>query len=414
MRRDHWRRRNRRGRQRSHEKCARPHHSGGQPGSVIRPCETKRVDVTSPIPFLDLTRQIPPIQDELRDVFQRVIDSCHFASGPFVEAFEAEFARYCGVRHCVCVNSGTSALHLALIACGVKAGDEVITVPFTFIATAWAISYIGAKPVFVDIEPETYTIDASQVEKAITSRTRAILPVHLYGQMADTNPLKEICQRHNLALIEDAAQAHGAEYFGKRAGSIGSVGCFSFYPTKNLGAIGEGGAITTNDDVIAQRVRALRDHAQSTKYRHEELGFNYRMDGLQAAVLNVKLRYLDRWNSARRVLAAYYHNLLKDSPLTLPFEAEGRSHVWHLYVVTHPERDRLRQALAEAGIQTGLHYPIPIHLQLAYAHLGYQAGDVPVAEQVARACLSLPLYPELTEEEHICIVQTVKATSQKL
>ena len=257
-------------------------------------------------------------------------------------------------------------------------------------------------------------MEMSQVEKAITSRTRAILPVHLYGQMAEMNSLKEICQRHNLALIEDAAQAHGAEYFGQRAGSIGRVGCFSFYPTKNLGAFGEGGAITTDNDAIAERVRVLRDHAQSTKYRHEELGFNYRMDGLQAAVLSVKLRYLDRWNSARKDLAARYHSLLADTTLTLPEEADGRHHVWHLYVTRHPERDRLRQGLTEAGIETGLHYPIPVHLQPAYSYLQHRTGNFPVAEGAARDCLSLPLYPELTAEEQIRVVENMKMTSRKL
>src|SRR5712691_2892160 len=224
---------------------------------------------------------------------QTVIEECAFASGPAVAAFETAFAQYCGVRHCIGVNSGTSALHLALIACGVGPGDEVITVPMTFIATSWAISYVGARPVFVDIEPHTYTMDAQQVERAITSRTRALLPVHLYGQTADVNPLLDICERYGLVLIEDAAQAHGAEYYGGRAGGLGRVGCFSFYPGKNLGAYGEGGAITTNDEEIAKRIRALRDHAQSEKYRHEEVGFNYRMDGIQWAVLQVKLRHLD-------------------------------------------------------------------------------------------------------------------------
>jgi dTDP-4-amino-4,6-dideoxygalactose transaminase len=368
----------------------------------------------NPVPFLDLKRQCSPIQDEIRDAFQRVLDTCHFASGPFVETFEREFARYCGVRHCVCVNSGTSALHLAVLACGVGPGDEVITVPFTFIATAWAISYVGAKPIFVDIEPESYTIDVSQVERAITPRTRAILPVHLYGQMADMTPLKQICERHNLALIEDAAQAHGAEYFGQRAGSIGRVGCFSFYPTKNLGAVGEGGAITTDDDAIAERARALRDHAQTTKYKHEELGFNYRMDGLQAAVLTVKLKYLDRWNSARRDLAARYNSLLSDTPLALPMEANGRRHVWHLYVVGHSKRHSLRETLTKAGIETGLHYPIPVHLQPAYAHLQHAAGNFLVAEKASRECLSLPLYPELSEEEQIRVAEIIQIASQKL
>jgi dTDP-4-amino-4,6-dideoxygalactose transaminase len=360
------------------------------------------------IPFLDLRRQYAAIRDEIHDAMQSVLDQCLFASGPAVAAFEAEFARYCGVRYCVGVNSGTSALHLALIACGIGPGAEVITVPMTFVATAWAISYVGAHPVFVDIEPDTCTMDVSQVERAITSHTRALLPVHLYGQMADLNPLLDICERHGLVLIEDAAQAHGAGYHGRRAGGAGRVGCFSFYPGKNLGAYGEGGAITMNDDTIAARVRALRDHAQSGKYQHEELGFNYRMDGIQGAVLGVKLRHLDSWNAARCQVATRYQAMLGDTPLTLPCEAEGRHHVWHLYVVRHAMRDRLQQALAAAGIGSGLHYPIPVHLQPAYAHLRHRVGDFPVAEQVGRECLSLPMYAELDEEEQDRIAYTIR------
>jgi dTDP-4-amino-4,6-dideoxygalactose transaminase len=360
------------------------------------------------IPFVDLKRQYVAICDEVHQAIQDVLDQCAFASGPAVAAFEAEFARYCGVRHCVGVNSGTSALHLALIACGVGPGDEVVTVPMTFVATAWAISYVGAQPVFVDIEPDTCTIDISQVERAITSRTRAILPVHLYGQMAHLDPLLEICERHGLALIEDAAQAHGAMYYGRRAGAVGRIGCFSFYPGKNLGAYGEGGAITTNDDAIAARVRTLRDHGQSGRYRHEELGFNYRMDGIQGAVLSVKLRHLECWNARRHQVAMRYRGLLGDTLLVLPDEMEGRRHVWHLYVVRHEERDRLQQALAAAGVATGLHYPIPVHLQPAYAHLGYRVGEFPVAEQVAQQCLSLPIYPELSKEGQEHIAQILK------
>jgi dTDP-4-amino-4,6-dideoxygalactose transaminase len=383
--------------------------SDGHPARALDQVEEEAVATQDElIPFVDLKRQYAAIRDEVHQAIQDVLDQCAFASGPAVAAFEAEFARYCGVRHCVGVNSGTSALHLALIACGVGPGDEVITVPMTFVATAWAISYVGARPVFVDIEPETYTMDVEQVERAVTSRTRAILPVHLYGQMAHLDPLLELCERHGLALVEDAAQAHGATYYGRRAGAVGRVGCFSFYPGKNLGAYGEGGAITTNDDAMAARVRALRDHGQSGKYRHEELGFNYRMDGIQGAVLGVKLRRLDRWNAARRQVAARYRVMLGDTPLVLPREAEGRGHVWHLYVVRHAERDRLQQALAAAGIATGLHYPIPVHLQPAYAHLGHGVGEFPVAEQVAQQCLSLPIYPELGAEEQAHIVQVVK------
>jgi dTDP-4-amino-4,6-dideoxygalactose transaminase len=366
------------------------------------------------IPFVDLKRQSAAISNEIHNAMQRVLDECAFASGPAVAAFEAEFARYCGARHCVCVASGTSALHLALISCGVGPGDEVITVPMTFVATAWAISYVGARPVFVDIEPHTYTMDVSQVEDAITPRTRAILPVHLYGQMAYLDPLLEICKRHGLALVEDAAQAHGAMYDGRRAGAVGRVGCFSFYPSKNLGAYGEAGAITTNDDAIATRVRALRDHAQSERYRHGELGFNYRMDGMQGAVLSVKLRYLECWNAIRRQVAMRYRALLGDTPLALPDEAEGRHHVWHLYVVRHAKRDRLQQVLTAAGIGSGLHYPIPVHLQPPYAYLGHRVGDFPVAEQVGRECLSLPIYAELSEGEQDRVVQTLRQAMREV
>jgi len=360
------------------------------------------------IPFVDLKRQYASISDEIHAAIDSVLNECSFASGPAVAGFEAEFARYCGVRHCIGVNSGTSALHLALIACGVGAGDEVITVPMTFVATAWAISYVGARPVFVDIEPDTCTMDVIQVERAITPRTRAIIPVHLYGQMAQMDPLVELCERRGLALIEDAAQAHGALDRGRSAGGVGRVGCFSFYPGKNLGAYGEGGAITTNDDQIAVRLHRLRDHAQAKRYYHDELGFNYRMDGLQGAVLRVKLRHLDAWNAARRQVAIRYSIMLGETALTLPQEAEGRRHVWHLYVVRHPDRDRLRNALTEASIATGLHYPVPVHLQPAYAHLGHRVGDFPVAEHVGYECLSLPIYPELLEPEQDRIAQILK------
>jgi dTDP-4-amino-4,6-dideoxygalactose transaminase len=382
------------------------------PQTVFNPLEAEAVTTQyDVIPFVNLKRQYTAICDEVHQAIQEVFDQCAFASGPAVAAFEADFARYCGVRHCICVNSGTSALHLALLACGVGPGDEVITVPMTFVATAWAISYVGARPVFVDIEPDTFTIDINQVERAISSRTRAILPVHLYGQMAQLDPLVEMCKQHGLALIEDAAQAHGAMYYGRRAGAVGRVGCFSFYPGKNLGAYGEGGAITTNDDTIAARARSLRDHAQSERYRHEEVGFNYRMDGLQGAVLSVKLRHLERWNATRCQVATRYRALLEDTLLALPDEAEGRRHVWHLYVVRYPERDRLQQALAAAGIATGLHYSIPVHLQPAYASLGYRLGDFPVTEKVAQECLSLPIYAELSEKEQERIARILKQTS---
>ena len=360
--------------------------------------------VSEAIPFFDLTRQYASIQSEINAAIQQTLDRGSFASSHAVAAFENEFARYSGVRHCVCVNSGTSALHLAIIASGVRHGDEIITVPFTFIATAWAISYVGARPIFVDVEPNTCNIDVDRIARAISPKTRAILPVHLYGQMADLEPIRDICTRRGLKLIEDAAQAHGAEYKGRRAGGYGDIGCFSFYPTKNLGAFGEGGAITTDDDTIADRVRRLRDHAQPNKYRHEELGYNYRMDEMQGAILRVKLHYLETWNTARTKIAEHYLNKLVRTPLALPFESRERRHVWHQFVVRSSERDKLCRELSEVSIGTGLHYPIPLHLQPAYSHLGYQRGDFPVAEKLASECLSLPMFPELkkTEIDRVC------------
>ena len=357
------------------------------------------------VPFLDLQAQYRGIRSEVIDAMIDVADSTRYALGPRVTDFEARFADYTGSSHCVAVNSGTSALHLALIAAGVGPGDEVITVPMTFIATTWAISYVGATPVFVDVDPVTYTMDVDRVESRITPKTKAILPVHLYGQPVDIAPLLEIAARHGIPVIEDAAQAHGATYRDRPAGSWGLLGCFSFYPGKNLGAAGEGGAVVTNDSAIADRLRALRDHAQSERYHHEELGFNYRMDAIQGAVLGVKLRHLDSWITARRAHAATYGELLAGLPLQLPIEASDRQHAWHLYVVLTPERDRLQAELDAAGISTGLHYPIPVHLQRAYAQLGHQAGDFPVAERVAAECVSLPMYPELNRDQ----VQAVAA-----
>ncbi len=356
------------------------------------------------IPFVDLSRQGVEIRGEIDAAIQRTLDLGTFASNQAVASFEDDFARYCGTRHCVAVNSGTSALHLALIAGSVQAGDEVITTPFTFIATSWAVSYVGARPVFIDVDPRTGNLDVEQIARAIGPKTRAILPVHLYGQMADLEPIRELCHKHGLALIEDAAQAHGARYQGHRAGSYGDLGCFSFYPTKNLGAFGEAGAITTNDEKLAARLRQLRDHAQIEKYRHEEIGFNYRMDELQGAILGIKLRHLEGWNLTRSELAKTYTSKLANTAVTLPSESPGRKHVWHLFVVHSPQRDKLRDALSQAGISTGLHYPIPLHLQPAYKFLGYKPGDFPVAEKLANECLSLPLFPELkqTELDRVC------------
>ncbi len=359
------------------------------------------------IPFLDLKAQYAGVRDEIRQAICDVADSTGYILGPRVAAFEDAFADYIGTRHCVAVNSGTSALHLALICAGVQPGDDVLTVPMTFVATSWAISYAGARPVFVDIDPATCTMNVEQVEERITPRTRAILPVHLYGQPADMAPLLEIGRRHGIPVIEDGAQAHGARYRGVGAGTLGQSGCFSFYPGKNLGACGEGGAVVTDDPAIADRCKRLRDHAQGERYHHDELGFNYRMDAFQGAVLEIKLRRLQSWIEARRRVAARYHDALADLPLTLPVEARDRRHVWHLYVVRHPERDRIRKALDERGVQTGLHYPIPVHLQKAYAHLGHQPGDFPVAEQVARECFSLPMYPELSTAQQDRVIEAL-------
>ncbi len=361
---------------------------------------TEVIDLTrTEVPFLDLQAQYGAIRNDIVSAMISVADSTRYALGPRVTDFERRFASYTGADHCVAVNSGTSALHLSLIAAGVGPGDEVITVPMTFIATTWAISYVGATPVFVDVDPVSYTMDTEQVEARITSRTKAMLPVHLYGQTADMSPLLDIGRRHGIPVIEDAAQAHGAGYRDRTAGSMGLLGCFSFYPGKNLGAAGEGGAVVTNDGAIADRLRSLRDHAQSERYHHKELGFNYRMDAIQGAVLGVKLRHLDSWLSARRAHAATYRELLDGLPIQLPTELSDRKHVWHLYVVLHPERDRLQAELDAVGISTGLHYPIPVHLQAAYSHLGHRVGDFPVAERVANECLSLPMYPELDRDQ---------------
>jgi dTDP-4-amino-4,6-dideoxygalactose transaminase len=360
-----------------------------------------------PIPFLDLGAQFETIRGEVLEALREVAESSTYVLGPRVAEFEEAFAAYAGSRHCVAVNSGTSALHLALICAGVQPGDEVITVPMTFIATSWAVSYIGAKPVFVDVDPVTYTMDVRQVEKRITRRTRAILPVHLYGQPADLDPLLEIGRSRGIPVIEDAAQAHGAAYHGQGAGTLGLCGCFSFYPGKNLGAYGEAGAVVTDDDDIARRLRSLRDHAQSRRYHHAELGFNYRMDAFQGAVLGVKLKHLEAWTEARRRLADRYRERLARLPLKFPVEAAGRRHVWHLFVVLHPRRDEIRRELELRGIPTGLHYPVPVHLQDAYSHLEHRAGDFPIAERVASNCFTLPLYPEMTDEQQDRVIDAL-------
>lgn len=351
------------------------------------------------VPYLDLHAQYEALRAQILAALKEICDSTSFAQGPATADFEAKFAAYCGVDHCVSLNSGTSALHLALRCLDVGPGDEVVTVSMTFIATAWAISYVGATPVFVDIDPVRRTLNPGKLEAAITSRTKAIIPVHLYGMPADMDRIMAIAERHGLPVIEDAAQAHGAKYRGRRVGEFGQIASFSFYPGKNLGAYGEGGALTTNDASLARRARSLRDHAQSQKYLHDEIGYNYRMDSFQGAVLSIKLKYLDEWNTARMNCARHYTELLKDSSYKLPAHISDSECVWHCYVIESPARDRVRSALQDVGIQSAVHYPMPVHLQKAYAHLGYRSGDLPVTEALCEHCLSLPIYPELSKEK---------------
>lgn len=365
----------------------------------------------SGVKFLDLKTQYLAIKDEVDAAVLDVLDSATYVLGPKVQAFETAFARAHETTHGVAVNTGTSALHVALLAERIGAGDEVITVPMTFTATVAVIRYTGATPVFVDVDPETFTMDPTQIVDKITPRTRAILPVHLYGQAADMGPIMEIARAHGLKVIEDCAQAHLATYQGRPVGGIGNYGCFSFYPGKNLGAYGEGGLVTTNEDASAEQMRLLRDWGQVRKYHHEMLAYNYRMDGIQGAVLGVKLRYLDRWTEERRSRAALYRDLLDGSGLHVATESADRRHVYHIFSVFHDERDRLQAHLAQAGIQSGLHYPFPVHLQKAYADLGHKPGDFPVSEQVAKTQLSLPMYPELLDSEVARVVEALKSFS---
>jgi len=367
----------------------------------------KTTQLNGPVTYLDLPAQIRSIRPKLDAAIARVLDSCAFCLGPEVEQFEKDFARYCGADHCIGFNNGTSALHVAMLLLGIGPGDEVITTPFTFVATSWAICYAGARPVFVDIDENTLNLDPGIVERAITSRTRAILPVHLYGHPADLDRLLAISRHHNLPLIEDAAQAHGAKYRGRSVGTFGKMSCYSFYPGKNLGACGEGGALVTNDAALAKRARALRDHGSNRRYYHDEVGYNYRMEGIQGAVLGVKLEYLDAWTTERRRVAQRYDELLADTPLQLPGEADYAQSARHLYVVRHPLRDQLKAHLDAHQIGCGMHYPLPLHLQKAFAHLGYKTGDFPVSEKAANECLSLPIYPELTEQEIRTVTDTI-------
>ena len=362
------------------------------------------------IPLVDLAAQFQPIKGDVMRAIEGVLGSMQLFLGPQAQAFEAEFAAYCGTMSCVSVANGTDALHLALRAAGVGPGDEVITVAHTFFATTEAIVMSGAVPVYVDIDPHTYLIDVAQIEARISSRTKAIVPVHLYGQMAEMDTIMDIAARHNLVVIEDAAQAHGAEYHGRRAGSIGQLGCFSFYFSKNLGAYGESGAIVTSDPQLAERLRSLRDHGSTQRYHHDEFGFNSRMDEIQAAVLRIKLAHLDEWNTLRRAHAGAYSRLLADADLRLPVTAAERTHVYYVYVVGSPRRAELQRRLADRGVGTAIHYPIPTHLQPATRHLGYAAGDLPQTERAADEVLSLPMYAELTLDQLEYVAASARMT----
>jgi len=362
------------------------------------------------VPFLDLKIQYKQIEHEIIPMLTEAMANAAFVGGPQVTGFETEFAAFCESKFCIGVNSGTDALRFALMAIGIGAGDEVITVPNTFIATTEAISQVGATPVFVDVRKDTCNMDVSLIEARINKKTRAILPVHLYGQTVDMDPIMDIAKKHNIAVIEDACQAHGALYKGRKAGSMGIAGCFSFYPGKNLGAYGEAGAVITQDEGIAAKIRMLRDHGQEQKYYHAMEGYNGRLDAIQAGVLRIKLKRLAGWNESRRQNAQYYNELLSEiDGVTIPVEADFANAVYHLYVIFVDNRDALQKYLADKGIGTGLHYPVPLHLQKAYSHMGHKEGSFPVAENAAKRLLSLPMFPELTREQIKYVCDTIKA-----
>jgi len=364
------------------------------------------------IPFVDLKAQYHSIKQEVDAAILKTIESCQFTLGSEVAAFENDFAAYSQVKHGIAVNNGTSALHLALLAAGIGEGDEVITVPFTFVASVAAIYYSRATPVFVDIDPRTFTMDPAKIEAAITPKTRAILPVHLYGQCADMDPILAIAKKHNLIVIEDACQAHGAEYRGRRAGSMGDMGAFSFYPGKNLGAYGEGGLVSTSNPEYNRTIRMLRDWGAEKKYHHVLKGYNYRMEGIQGAVLRVKLKYLEGWTEQRRAAAANYAKFFAGSNVRIPEAMPHNRHVFHVYAIRTAHRAEWMDALNRQGIASGIHYPIPVHLLPAYADLGYKAGDFPHSEQAANETMSLPMYPELTAQQCQTVATAVKALAE--
>ena len=355
------------------------------------------------IPLLDLKAQYEGLKEEINNAVLGVLESGHYVMGPNVKALEEEIAAYCGVKYGIGVANGTDALLLSLVAYGIGEGDEIITSPFTFFASAEVISQAGAKPVFIDIDPNTYNLDVTKLEDAITEKTKAIIPVHIFGQMADMDEIMELAKKYNLVVIEDACQAIGAEYKGKKAGSIGNAGCFSFFPTKNLGGYGDGGMIVTDDEEIAKKIRILRVHGSHPKYYHSMIGWNSRLDEIQAAALRVKFKYIDEWNKKRFEKAKAYDELLKDSFLDLPYHAENRNHVYHLYIVKSNKRDELMNFLKEQGVSTGVYYPVPLHRQAVYLQLGYKEGSLSIADDLAKKTFAIPLYPELTKDQQAYI-----------
>lgn len=361
------------------------------------------------IPCLDLKGQQAQVKDEVFKLFEEVYDNTAFSGGPFVSKFEEKFAPFCDVEYAVGVNSGTTALHLAILALGIGEGDEVIVPANTFIATVWAVSYVNATPVFVDCDPKTWQIDASKIEEKITPRTKAIIGVHLYGLPFDIDAVKSICKKHNLLLVEDAAQAHGAQYKGQKIGKFGEMACFSFYPGKNLGACGEGGGIITNNKTYVTKLHSLRNHGCSVRYYHDEIGYNYRMGGLEAASLTVKLNYIEQWNNRRKEIASRYLKEITNPKIQMQHQPEGYESVFHLFVVTTENKDDFVKYLDNNGIIAAFHYPVPCHLQKAYSNLGYKKGDFPNAEYLASHCISLPMFAELTSDQVDKVIRVVNA-----
>jgi dTDP-4-amino-4,6-dideoxygalactose transaminase len=363
--------------------------------------------LNNPLHFIDLKRQYQFLENEIIEAIKETLLNAEFSGGAIIAKFERSFADYCGTKYCVAVNNGTSALHLAMITAGIKEGDEVILPANSFIATAWAPVYVGAKPVFVDCNPDDFEISIDDIKRKITKKTKAIIGVHLYGKPCDVEKIKEIADSNDITFIEDCAQSHGALFKGQKVGGFGKMGCFSFYPSKNLGTYGEGGAITTNDQALYERLLRLRNNGSSSKYHHDEIGFNYRMGGMEAAVLNVKLKYLDQWNNDRRRTADQYYKRMKSDTIRFQKQDNKTESVFHLFVITTPEREALKKHLEKHNIFPGIHYPVPCHLQKAFDYLGYKEGALPNAELLGRSCLSLPMYPELTDEELNFVIETL-------